>query len=640
MDFSAVGGVEIKQGNAPKPKIDFSSVGGVPVNSETDSPSKSVSGFISNVPRSAGNAVKNVAVGAVALPGQATEQVGGTAKDILTGDYKGLFKRFGKLADNAVALQKEMVNRYGSLDKAKETAYNDPVGFAMDLSTVLTGAGGAVKALGAAGKLEGVAKAGSTIAKAGEIANPLTAVPKATSAFIKNKTLAPFGKSVDKEVVRASQETGVTLPASAISKSPTAKIAESVAAKSPLGGDIVQRIENANNQIIRIADETVAKTGRIPDLNTAGRAISDGMNRFEKVWQAQKHQLYKTAFIGEGRPGNPVIKVMPSKTITTLDKFVADLDSAEKIVPKAEYSDFFKGMLDNISKAQSTDGTINGKYMQSAIRQIGRKMQNFNDPVSTGSKAELKAVFAAMSDDLDSAIKSQRPELAEAIDNANAFYQEGLNKLNSEWGKKITKLAESGDYSKIAPAIMNSATPLEAIPKIYEVIGQDNVPQVQAVFLRKLFNDAKNPTTGNFYPAKLSAEIYKYGDDKLRAILSPKQYDSLKNVATLTKSMASGQKILEGSQTAFLSNFLVQLGGLFVKPLAALRYIIGDASFNKFIASESGQKLLTSGIPLRGASKAISRAASRANIATNAAYQTGKPSMAETLSQVDIMGRR
>ena len=49
-------------------------------------------------------------------------------------------------------------------------------------------------------------------------------------------------------------------------------------------------------------------------------------------------------------------------------------------------------------------------------KQSLRKLQNFNDPIATGSKGELKALFASMSDDLDNAIKEQKPELGEAID--------------------------------------------------------------------------------------------------------------------------------------------------------------------------------------------------------------------------------
>jgi len=52
---------------------------------------------------------------------------------------------------------------------------------------------------------------------------------------------------------------------------------------------------------------------------------------------------------------------------------------------------------------------------------------------------------------------------------------------------------------------------------------------------------------------------------------------------------------MSGSQTAFLTRIMTEVGLVFVKPLTAAKMILGDAVFSKFISSKAGQKWLTEG---------------------------------------------
>lgn len=70
-------------------------------------------------------------------------------------------------------------DRYGSLDKIKQTAYNDPVGVGLDVATVATGVGGLAKGgataaarAGQMGVASNLAKTGSALTKVGTMADP------------------------------------------------------------------------------------------------------------------------------------------------------------------------------------------------------------------------------------------------------------------------------------------------------------------------------------------------------------------------------------------------------------------------------------------------------------------------------------
>lgn len=85
----------------------------------------------------------------------------------------------------ANALGDALLNRYGTLDNVKKTINTDPAGFAMDVSTILTGLGGAATK---ATQLPKVAKAGAIAEKAGTLASPVglpMTVAKETAGKIK-----------------------------------------------------------------------------------------------------------------------------------------------------------------------------------------------------------------------------------------------------------------------------------------------------------------------------------------------------------------------------------------------------------------------------------------------------------------------
>lgn len=76
-------------------------------------------------------------------------------------------------------------DRYGGIENFKKTMAEDPVGFAMDLSTVLSGGGAA------AARIPGAARVANTVRKAAEWTNPVGVVGKATAAT-GDRVIAPI----------------------------------------------------------------------------------------------------------------------------------------------------------------------------------------------------------------------------------------------------------------------------------------------------------------------------------------------------------------------------------------------------------------------------------------------------------------
>lgn len=130
-------------------------------------PPKSVGGFIGNVARSGGRAIGGIA-SAVLNPVETAKNVVNTSSGALQ------LLQPGEQGQEQYArdLGKFYKDRYGGLDKIANTLYNDPVGAALDVSTVLGGAGSLAKGVGAVTKTGEIGQFGRALTTASELTDP------------------------------------------------------------------------------------------------------------------------------------------------------------------------------------------------------------------------------------------------------------------------------------------------------------------------------------------------------------------------------------------------------------------------------------------------------------------------------------
>jgi hypothetical protein len=180
---------------------------------------KSVGGFLSNAVTSTGNLIGQAA-SAVAHPVQTLKAMGSIPI--------GLYEKAGgplpapgpgdvDAAKQVDAMIDHFKQRYGSLDRAKETLYNDPAGFLGDLSAAAGGAGGALRGTGAVADAAGAARAASMLGETGkalgtvsEVTNPLTVPTK-----VAGRVAAPAAEATADLLRRSALKGGyaVTAPA-------------------------------------------------------------------------------------------------------------------------------------------------------------------------------------------------------------------------------------------------------------------------------------------------------------------------------------------------------------------------------------------------------------------------------------------
>lgn len=186
------------------PGGDVSAGGGPGANVPTPPEQKSATDFLLNqMPHSVGSYLSNT-LSAVTHP----IDTGNALGNLIAGSFKIAARHAGiDFPENesdqvARAFGNYYLDRYGSIDKAKEALYHDPVGTLSDFSM-------AAKAAGGVGKLAQLGKAANVASTIGDVLNPAWAATKPVSAVLGHFAPAPAVAAEAVEDTEAAQQAAI-----------------------------------------------------------------------------------------------------------------------------------------------------------------------------------------------------------------------------------------------------------------------------------------------------------------------------------------------------------------------------------------------------------------------------------------------
>lgn len=611
---------------------------------------KTLGGFASNVVSSGANLVGGIANTLLhpvdTITGLHNLAVGGVEK-LIPGE-QGQEQNFD-------ALTQFFKDRYGSGQAIVDTAYNDPIGFATDLATVFSGGGAAVTKLGTASKLSKLAEVGKVVSKTGEIIDPISQVVKVIGRGLEKATAGKTlgGGKYIYDNIQAAQNIGIPkerLPISTMTKSPVSANLEAVAAKGVGGSQIVNDIENVYNKMNDKIDKIIKNTPSPTDL---GKNLSSAVDEFKTDFFDKKRKLYEKASLPKGPIEIPVPpeyanyktftlsaedprlsgwgkkvlsdgRIQYTKPTTPLfsgtgPKMLAETPKTQALLKDliSKEKEALKGSgLKTSPELKTYEGYLNGLSNPSlTTRELGSTLNRlegdlkYNTLAKTGITQKLSAIQQVMDQEFMDTLIKQRPDKALELTIADHFMKQGIQKINSGVIQAIARNADRPDI--IVSSLLPKIDSLEDIKNLKLIVGDKNMVGIRQQLLSDMFEKSKGAGNINLQPAGISRQIKNFGEDKLQAILEPQQYQAVKDLEKISLAMARGQKILGGSQTAYLAKVGLSSGAIggalgmllsgniagFASVLSA---ILGDIAFNKFIGSDFGKRLLTEGITLSG----------------------------------------
>jgi hypothetical protein len=576
-----------------------------------------VAGFkaLGNVPSSLYGLGAGV-VGMALHPIQTVENIGrGVIGGVenLTGQNQGNPDE-NQLVANAIG--KSIIDRYGGLEQLQNTATNDPAGFGADIASILAGGAGII------GKGAELSKLGEGIAQT--ISKPVTdVVSKAVSPLT-----GLLGKG-NPEIMASADRLGINLPAGAITNNPFIRTVEAFGSTGLGSTNYADRVATAVSKLDEFANSIVRSTGGSEDLTTAGSIITKGTTEFTNLFKKTNEELYGAI---DKQAGNVVAQTSPA--LSALNKIIEDKTAIGDTTNLKFFEEKKNVLLGAGSYSAPTFDTLR-KIKTNLGELIDAK---FQDPFAKTNIKQLKQLYGGVEQSLGETIKSTGDkELYGLYKTANQKYVEGINQISSQYGRTIQRLGANGQFDKIAEDLIKSSTPIEDIPKIKALIGEQGTANLAGGVLSKIIKNAKN-SDGDFTPTGISRELKKFetadGRNKLEEILTPEQYQGIQDVGKLTKALGDAQKMSMGSQTAFLSKSWAETGlvgvgaykivtGDLIGGLQAIGGAIGAEGASLFISSDTGQRLLkyvaTRGneFKIEGAKVGLTQKADDSNIDSN-----------------------
>lgn len=577
---------------------------------------KSIQGFANNVIGSGGKLIGDT-VGAVANvfnPDMEKNTVANVAKLAAgTAQYLDPTQALGtQYEDKARAVGNFYKDRYGSFDKIGETLYNDPVGVVADVASVATGAGGLIKGgaslAGKAGMVSNagkVANVGSKVASFGNKVDPLLAsanvvgkgagkVFSRVKPTMRTSTVNPANVSRLKEI--ASRE-GVSLPVSATTTNPIIRQGETLTAKGLFGRKVANRMDDFTNMPQRMLEK--ATNDNVSDIssvrNTLGQSVRNELKTFSKGFKQNASKVYDEI---ESELGDVVVTT--DKTAEMIKKLSGQIELSA--VPQPQTQKFLDQLLGNIGE-QSTYARLN-----QTRKDIGQLM-NSTDPVASGRQAQLKAIYSAIEQDLDSIAKNTSLPKASAVYESkramDSSWKDFSKLLNKQEGKQI--LGETIDIEDIVPKLYrpNNAS---SIKRLKQFVNPKTMQELGDTFITEIVNSTVG-RDGLIDVQKWATVMRKWDKPTLREAVGDAGLKKLEEIGKIIDDVKFAKEQIEpinktynGSQTAMLANTSIgasSLIGSFItlNPVPILSYLLTSGGGSLLFGTEKGRNLFNGRIP-------------------------------------------
>lgn len=563
---------------------------------------KSVGEFAGNVLTSGGKFLGGM-WDAVTNPRRTVEGL----TDVLAGGVELMIPGQQKHEAAAQAVIDLYKNRYGSVDKALETAYNDPVGALSDLSMLAGGAGAIAKGAGLGARAANLSRTatvanqvGRALQTAGAVTDPINIVTKPVTG-----TLSALGRRggalnpMERAAVDYGLANGIDVPAGTATGNTFVKLGQAGLEHTP-GGSMVadaQKTKIANQMATHGYDlaRQIDPNAVVPE--TAGAGVQSALEQKIAATRAQASSGYALRDAAEADPRNlrTVQQGIDPQGNPILETVAMPVDTRQL---KADVRPIFKQMSDDpywtVTRQQASSG-------YKAVETILNGPDFVSPSQAEGLLSAMKTLAREGEGRSQGIGKHIVPQLQDAIDTTVAQYDpQALAGLQQ--GRALT--AEKFTTQGVREALREE--PVKAFDQL--TLGRDaninflrdiaretpgELTKVGRAYLEQLMDTATE--SGGFrHGDQLYAKWQKLGPETKKLLFqNPLMIENLDKFFLLTKKMAEqvnpSKSILGGMGLA--AGYAV-----LTDPISGILANLGAAGLTKLLYSPAGTKLLLDGL--------------------------------------------
>ena len=162
--------------------------------------------------------------------------------------------------------------------------------------------------------------------------------------------------------------------------------------------------------------ELIPRRVREASPEAAGRAVRRGLEEFRDEFKARGNQLYES-----------VHALIPPQTPTSLRR---TRDQLEKLVMDEEFSEILDApLVRRLNKAFENKESVPYEIAHAIRSRVGDRLSG-SELIADAPKGQLKALYAALSDDLDDVAAAIGPQAERAAKRSSDYWRSGLKRID------------------------------------------------------------------------------------------------------------------------------------------------------------------------------------------------------------------
>ena len=429
------------------------------------------------------------------------------------------------------------------------------------------------------------------------------------------KVFAPFASSaVPEAVVKNTAEViGQTPPLATSTTNRFVRGVDRMLEFGPFGNVITKQREAAVRGLGEYAERAAKQIAPDKPAEISHGLAKESLNGFLDRFDDVTGKLY-----GEVMPKLKGQNIQVGNTMQSMQDVIKRRGGTAEPTGLAEVRGWLKALAGK--ETGDTDVLMGGGYrtkspinyfedLKKLRTNIGAKIKSWNDPATSGLQADLKTIYAAITEDLNNSAKAVSPEIYEQLVKANDTFAIGNQTIKDKYFKAMM-VAKPGNLGKI---IFGSNSP-GAMACGKEVLGEETYNMAKREwFDGVLEKSAVRGGGGTISPAKLAGNMQtfmKNADTIFQG--QPEQRQMFQKLFDAAVNLSSNKEIGSGSVTApmmanlwaTIANITSALTAATSGNLKALGYaaagIGAQAGATGLGASKLGKRYLTQGFPKAG----------------------------------------
>lgn len=489
----------------------------------------------------------------------------------------------------------------------------DPVGLLLDNVMALDGVGGGLSKIGDATGLDALKTAGDAVSKTAETVNPVSAPFKAAGEIV-SKIGSPSG-ALDTGVVSDAEDLGLNkdkLPVQATSTNPIVQKAAGFLQGGFFGKKLVQTAADLRSQLTDIASKTADELPKAEEKGVLGQRVSDALDQAESVTNKSLETAYNefTSKYGD-------TPATSKNTVAAIKGILSDYETSATPAPKSATA-FLQKTLDNLQSGRGSamDAAREQNFPPELIaKALGKEGEAPSATTFKTLKAtrtvigqmldthpELKPIYRALSEDRSASLDNIDTTASAKIKALDGDYKQFIN----DFGDAVSRKIHSSTPEQVVNQFIkgDNAT---SLAKLKDRIDPATFQAIGTSWIAKAVDDATDEN-GRLDPSKFLKNVDKLDNATKKVLLSPAQQqmisqasDTLGKVQHITDAVSKNNNVGSFAQTRMILQglgipFALTTGNAAViKSLAAL--LSGEYLGSKFLSSDLGKRILTTGIP-------------------------------------------